>query len=80
MYFDMHPIVRITEVMPDVGKFHPFPAKLCITVQCRCILDTGLILQSTAVGYFSLEDCNSCPEYWDGGGVEARVDRQLNSP
>lgn len=25
----LHPVVRITEVMPDVGKFHPFPAKLC---------------------------------------------------
>ncbi len=79
MPFDTAPIVRITEVMPDVGKFHPFPAKLCITVQCGCILHTALILQSTAVGYFSLENCNSCLEYRDGGGIEAREDRQLNS-
>lgn len=47
--------------MPDVGKIHPFPAPLCITVQCGCILHTALILQSTAVGYFSLENCNSLP-------------------
>lgn len=30
----LHPIAKIKEDMPDVGKLHPFPAKMSITVQC----------------------------------------------
>lgn len=75
----LHPIVKIKEDMPDVGKLHPFPAKLSITVQCGCILHSALTLQSTAVGYFSQENFNSCLEYREGRGIEARVDRQVNS-
>lgn len=75
----LHPIAKIKEDMPNVGKLYPFPAKMSITVQCGCILHSALTLQSTAVGYFSQENCNSCLEYWEGRGIEARVDRQLNS-
>lgn len=73
------PFQRFTGAMPYVGKFHPFPAKLVISVQCGCILHTALILQSTAVVYFPLENCNSCLEYCEDGAAQAAVHRQLNS-
>lgn len=59
------PIVKITGVMPD-AKFHPFLTKLSIIVHCRCISHTALTLQSTAVGYLSQENCNSCLQYQEG--------------
>ena len=64
----MHSIVRVIEVM--LAIFIQFQLS-CVL---QCLLLTTLILQSTAVGCFPLENCNPWLEYYDSNGVGARVD------